>query len=66
VLDSNIKDVVIDKWWVTTDRHTLEAVKSSPEEFVDIFIENLTKPPTHESVANQQSVFTQETKYCFC
>jgi hypothetical protein len=49
---------------VTTERCTLETVNSSLEEFVDIFIKNHIKQESHDFVADQQSVFIEETNCC--
>lgn len=66
VLTSTFNDEMIDevtyKKWVTVDRCLMETVVKSTDDFIDDFLETLTKLKTHSFIANQQKEHYSEIK----
>ena len=63
-LDESMIDTLTYKQWVSVDRCTLDTVSSTPEEFVEAFVDKLEALVPHSFVAKQQSAYFNECKVC--
>jgi hypothetical protein len=62
ILECNRTDANTYNQWLTTDRHNLNTVTSTSDEFVEKFVSSLKKLKVHNFVAQLQSSFFKGTK----